>query len=225
MMEENRPSSTSIEPFAILLTANSAQAETLTKKCAYLFEQSSEDPVEICYLNGSRSIQRMVEAAEKKSFDVLVCSVFCFAAVLEQIPDIINSNRLNYVHFHRIDDMWQIEPKITQDIVQTVFSRNSVPQVSHRVSHLFCTHFIFMYPFFSFSTQTMVTSGTHCVILHFIFANSLNPLLVISKHAIFEAAIYANTYFIATLEDKYKDLVGRLNWTFVIVQKKKKVRR
>lgn len=60
----------------------------------------------------------------------------------------------------------------------------------------------------------MVTSGTHCVILQFIFANSSNPLLAISKRAVFEAAIFANTYFIATLEDKYKDLVGKLNWTF-----------
>lgn len=130
MIEENRHPSTSIEPFAILLTANTAQAETLTKKCAYLFEQSSEDPVKIYLLNGSRRIPKMIEAAEKKAFDVLVCSVFCFAAVLEQIPDLIDSKRLNYVHFHRIDEMWQIDPKITQDIVHTVFSRNPVPQVS-----------------------------------------------------------------------------------------------
>lgn len=130
MIEENRHLSTSIEPFAIILTANNAQAETLTKKCAYLFEQSSEDPVEIYYLNGSRNIQKMIDGAKKKSFDVLVCSVFCFAAVLKQIPNVIDSKRLNYVHFDQIDEMWQIDPKITQDIVHTVFSRNSVPQVS-----------------------------------------------------------------------------------------------
>lgn len=130
MIEENRRPSNSIEPFAILLTANAAQAETLTKKCAYLFEQSTEDPVEIYILNGSRGIPKMIEAAKRKSFNVLVCSVFCFAAVLEQIPNVIDSNRLNYVHFHRIDEMWQIEPSITQNIVHTVFSRHIMPQVS-----------------------------------------------------------------------------------------------
>lgn len=130
MIEENRRPSTSIEPFAILLTANAAQAETLTKKCAYLFEQSSEDPVKIYYLNGSHRIQKMIEAAKKKSFDVLVCSVFCFAAVLEQIPVFFDSKRLNYVHFHRIDEMWQIDQKITENIVEKVFLRNPVPQVS-----------------------------------------------------------------------------------------------
>lgn len=116
-----------MEPIAILFAASSAQTGILRNKCRNVLKNSDSSIVRVVSVDGtdiSTKCKKMYQV------DILVTTVFCFDKILKHFPGIIGSNRLQYVQFQRIDEMYRINDEITRATVNTFLSRKINTQVS-----------------------------------------------------------------------------------------------
>lgn len=102
------------------------EVERMAVTCRKLVEKADMDLYVYC-LNSRFEIQTLMQT--NYPIDILVTSVFCFDALVSQMPLLFKLNRLQYVWFHQIDSMYQTNMFETQQAVNTLFAQDIDIQV------------------------------------------------------------------------------------------------
>lgn len=99
----------------------------MAKYCRKMIRSSGLDDVDVCCLNSSFEIRALIETAI--AIDILVAPVFCFDAIVQHMPKL--TTRLRYVWFHQIDDMYEIDEKLTKKAAEFLLSDDLDVQVKY----------------------------------------------------------------------------------------------
>lgn len=83
----------------------------MAKYCRKLLQKSGQTDVNVFCLNVSYEIRTLLKNAS--NIDILVAPVFCFDTIGQHMPKLMT--RLRYVWFHQIDEMCEINEKLTHD--------------------------------------------------------------------------------------------------------------
>lgn len=123
-----------IEPIGIIFVNGSEEVKHVATICRKLLQSAKMDIVNVSCLNSSFEIEALVDLHH---IDILVVSVFCFNTLFEHMPTLFRSERLQYVWFEQIDEMFLTYDVQIQHILDVIFEQNVELQVNEFESILF----------------------------------------------------------------------------------------
>lgn len=102
------------------------EVELMAKYCRKMNASSGLDEVSVYCLNGSLEIEALIKSAI--TIDILVAPVFCFDVIVQHMPKL--TTRLRYVWFHQIDEMWEINKDLTNNVAEKLLADDLDIQVN-----------------------------------------------------------------------------------------------
>lgn len=82
--------------------------------------------VNVVYLSSSYEIEHidfLLNDRPWSNIDILVVSVFCFQTLVDCLPKIFTSQRLRFIWFDEIDEMYQNNATKIENTMNTLFSQ------------------------------------------------------------------------------------------------------
>lgn len=123
-----------IEPIGIIFVSGVEKVEPMANICRKLLMKSGMDIVNVTCLNSAFEIDALVKT---NHVDILVTPVFCFETLVNHMPKLFKSNRLNYAWFDEIDKMCQVNELETHKAMELLCGQANALDIDLQVSFFF----------------------------------------------------------------------------------------
>lgn len=117
-----------IEPIGIVFVNGSEQCKRMTRLCQKLLEKSDMGIVNVIGVSSSIEFEHL-EVFVKSHIDILVVPIFCFQAIVDNVPKLFGADRLRYVWFDGIDEMCRMDDRQIHNITEILFTQELELQV------------------------------------------------------------------------------------------------
>lgn len=115
-----------MEPIGIVFVNSSEQVEQMARICRVFLKKADMNTVNVLCLCSSYELEHIeifLNNRQWSTVDILVVPVFCFQKLINRFPKMFESQRLRFIWFHEIDEMYQNDATKINNTVDKLFSQ------------------------------------------------------------------------------------------------------